>query len=62
MADRTLRVYLDGIPTGTVTQSAHGALRFTYDDEYLERPDPTPLSLSFPIVESASGQGYSVLP
>lgn len=52
MADRTLRIYLDGIPTGTVTQSAHGALRFTYDDEYAGQADPTPLSLSLPILSN----------
>lgn len=52
MADRALRIYLDGIPTGTVTQSAHGALSFTYDDEYTERADPTPLSLSLPILSN----------
>ncbi|TGB44659.1 type II toxin-antitoxin system HipA family toxin [Mycolicibacterium peregrinum] len=52
MADRALRIYLDGIPTGTVTQSAHGALSFTYDDEYAERADPTPLSLSLPVVSN----------
>ncbi|OBB25343.1 hypothetical protein A5792_28570 [Mycolicibacterium peregrinum] len=52
MADRALRIYLDGIPTGTVTQSAHGALSFTYDDEYTERADPTPLSLSLPVVSN----------
>lgn len=52
MADRALRIYLDGIPTGTVTQSAHGALGFTYDDEYAERADPTPLSLSLPVVSN----------
>lgn len=52
MADRALRIYLDGIPTGTVTQSAHGALSFTYDDEYAARDDPTPLSLSLPVVSN----------
>jgi HipA-like protein len=50
MADRTLRIYLDGIPTGTVTQSSHGSLAFAYDDEYLDQTDPTPLSLSLPVL------------
>ena len=50
MATRTLRVYLDGTPIGTVAQSSQGALSFSYDDEYLEQGDPTPLSLSLPVL------------
>src|SRR5689334_12632617 len=52
MAARTLRVYLDGTPTGTVTQSSGGALGFIYDDEYTDQADPTPLSLSMPILSN----------
>jgi serine/threonine-protein kinase HipA len=50
MADRTLRIYLDGTPTGTVTQSSSGSLAFTYDDEYIDQADPTPLSMSLPVL------------
>lgn len=50
MATRTLRVYLDGTPIGTAAQSSQGALSFSYDDEYLEQGDPTPLSLSLPVL------------
>ncbi|MDN4516694.1 MULTISPECIES: type II toxin-antitoxin system HipA family toxin [Mycolicibacterium] len=52
MATRTLRVYLDGTPIGTMTQSSHGALGFTYDGAYTGQDDPTPLSLSMPIPSS----------
>lgn len=47
---RNLRVYLDGTPVGTVMQSGQGALGFSYDSEYLDQPDPTPLSLSLPVL------------
>ncbi len=50
MAPRTLRVYLDGTPVGTLTQSSQGALGFSYDDGYADQPDPTPLSLSLPVL------------
>lgn len=52
MADRTLRIYLDGTPAGTVTQSSHGSLAFTYDDEYIDQTDPTPLSMSLPVLSN----------
>jgi serine/threonine-protein kinase HipA len=52
MATRTLRVYLDGTLIGTVTQSSQGALGFNYDDEYTTTVDPTPLSLSLPILSN----------
>ncbi|HMR49466.1 MAG TPA: type II toxin-antitoxin system HipA family toxin [Arachnia sp.] len=45
---KELRVYLDGVPVGVLTQTRQGALGFTYDDDYLARPQPTPLSLSMP--------------
>lgn len=50
MAPRTLRAYLDGTPIGTVTQSSHGALGFAYEDAYTGQAEPTPLSLSMPIL------------
>ncbi|AKS35867.1 type II toxin-antitoxin system HipA family toxin [Mycolicibacterium goodii] len=50
MAVRTLRVYLDGIPVGTLSQSSQGALSFGYDSDYVAQPDPTPLSLSMPLL------------
>jgi serine/threonine-protein kinase HipA len=40
MADRTLRIYLDGTPAGMVTQSSHRSLGFT-DDEDTVQADPT---------------------
>jgi serine/threonine-protein kinase HipA len=52
MVARNLRVYLDGTQVGTVTQSSQGALGFSYDDEYVEQPDPTPLSLSLPVLSN----------
>jgi serine/threonine-protein kinase HipA len=48
-ARRTLNAYLDGVPIGTIAQSAQGALSFTYDHDYLKKRDQTPLSLSLPI-------------
>lgn len=50
MAVRTLRVYLDGTPTGTLTQSNQGLLGFVYDERYVDQTDPTPLSLSLPVL------------
>jgi serine/threonine-protein kinase HipA len=52
MAARTLRVYLDGTLIGTATQSSQGSLGFSYDDEYTVTADPTPLSLSLPILSN----------
>ncbi|MEZ5086798.1 MAG: type II toxin-antitoxin system HipA family toxin [Tessaracoccus sp.] len=46
---RELRVYLDGVPIGILTQNNQGALGFGYHDDYLERSQPTPLSLSMPL-------------
>ena len=50
MAIRTLRVYLDGTPAGTLTQSTQGSLGFVYDERYVDQADPTPLSLSLPVL------------
>lgn len=52
MAARTLRVYLDGTLIGTATQSSQGSLGFNYDDEYIVMADPTPLSLSLPVLSN----------
>lgn len=52
MAARVLQVYLDGTPIGSVTQSSRGLLSFDYDDDYVVTPDPTPLSLSLPILSN----------
>lgn len=52
MAARTLRVYLDGTPIGTATQSSQGSLGFSYDDEYTVMADPTPVSLSLPVLSN----------
>lgn len=52
MAARTLQVYLDGTLIGTATQSSRGSLSFSYDDEYTVTADPTPLSLSLPILSN----------
>lgn len=49
MATRALRVFLDGTPVGTVAQSNQGSLSFSYEQEYIEQADPTPLSLSLPL-------------
>ena len=39
-----LRVFLSGVPCGTITENAHGALSFSYDESY----HGVPLSLSMP--------------
>ena len=44
-----LNVYLDGILAGRLAQASGGALSFSYDDLYLTRRVPTPLSLSMPL-------------
>lgn len=50
MATRELRVFLDGTAVGTVTQSQQGNLSFFYDNTYTDQADPTPLSLSLPML------------
>ncbi len=57
MPARSLRVYLDGTPLGTVEQSTQGALRLTYDHDYASNPDATPLSLSMPVT-APQGTGW----
>jgi serine/threonine-protein kinase HipA len=46
---RMLDVYLDGALTGAVTMSNAGALSFRYHEAHLDRPHPTPVSMSMPI-------------
>lgn len=48
MAD-ALVALIGGRPAGTITRTAGGRLRFTYDDAYRAHPDATPLSLSMPV-------------
>jgi len=43
-----LVVVLDDVIAGTLTRLPGGRLRFDYDDEYRERGNPTPLSVSMP--------------
>lgn len=43
-----LFVVLDGTVAGTVVRVRGGRLRFDYDEQYRQRPDATPLSLSMP--------------
>lgn len=50
MVARILKVYLDGMSAGTLTQSSGRALSFDYDDAYVAHPDQTPLSLSMPVL------------
>jgi serine/threonine-protein kinase HipA len=44
----SLVVLLDDTTAGVLTRLPGGRLRFDYDDNYLSRPSPTPLSVSMP--------------
>jgi serine/threonine-protein kinase HipA len=44
----SLVVLVDDAIAGTLTRQRRGRLRFDYDDEYRERPNATPLSVSMP--------------
>ena len=44
----SLGVLLDDAIAGTLTRLRGGRLRFDYDDDYRERPNATPLSVSMP--------------
>lgn len=44
-----LRVLIDEVEIGSVIQGAGGKLRFVYDDEWRNRIDAVPLSLSMPL-------------
>ncbi|MDR0284287.1 MAG: HipA domain-containing protein [Propionibacteriaceae bacterium] len=50
MAESTLNVFMDGIPTGQLHQTRTGDLRFRYDPGYRANPHATPLSLSMPLL------------
>lgn len=52
---KVLDVYLDGVFIGQAEQSPQGALSFTYDDEYRQQSDATPLSLSMPLAVQRHG-------
>jgi len=52
MVARALRVFLDGTSVGTVAQSDRGSLSFSYDTAYIDQADPTPLSLSLPVLSN----------
>jgi serine/threonine-protein kinase HipA len=43
---KVLEVVLDALHAGRLIQDTHGQLSFTYDDQYRQLDDPTPLSLS----------------
>jgi serine/threonine-protein kinase HipA len=46
----TLVVLIEDVVAGVVTRLAGGRLRFDYEEEYRERPEATPLSVSMPSV------------
>lgn len=48
----TLRVLLNGRLVGHLTREASGALRFTYDQSWLDWPHALPISLSLPLQEA----------
>lgn len=48
MSARELNVYLDGTPMGALVQTGRGDQQFFYEESYLSRANPTPLSLSMP--------------
>ncbi|WP_256840457.1 HipA N-terminal domain-containing protein [Ornithinimicrobium faecis] len=45
-----LRVFLDGVPAGTLSRVKGGRVTFDYDDRYRRSMNPTPLSLSMPLI------------
>lgn len=60
-AVRTLRIYLDGVPIGSVDQTPQGALSFVYDEEYAAQSAATPLSLSLPVASARHGARSSTV-
>jgi serine/threonine-protein kinase HipA len=44
-----LVLVIEGMRAGTLTQSRHGTLTLTYEDDYLSHKDATPLSVSMPL-------------
>ena len=55
--DRCLVVLLEGRRAGVVTMNTQGRLALSYDEDYLNTADPTPLSLSMPLVQPDHGDG-----
>jgi serine/threonine-protein kinase HipA len=55
--DRCLVVLLEGRRAGVVTMNTQGRLALSYDEDYLNTADPTPLSLSMPLVQPHHGDG-----
>ncbi|MCI1915240.1 MAG: HipA domain-containing protein [Bifidobacteriaceae bacterium] len=49
MSERILDAYLDGTFIGAFSLTLGGTLAFVYSDSYLNRENPTPLSLSMPL-------------
>lgn len=47
-ATKELTALLNGDVMGSLIQTAHGQVEFTYDDTWRRQPTPTPLSLSMP--------------
>lgn len=50
MTDKHLAVFLEGQLAGRLTQS-EGKLQFEYEESYRQSDDPTPISMSIPIVQ-----------
>ena len=44
-----LVLVVEGVRAGTLTQSRHGTLTLTYEDNYQRHPNATPLSVSMPL-------------
>jgi serine/threonine-protein kinase HipA len=51
----TLYILMNGIQVGRLEKIAYGALRFTYDTDWLKQPGARPVSLSLPL----TNQSYS---
>ena len=51
MPDKELLVYMDGVRAGAIRQTPQRNTTFSYDDEYRQRPDATPLSVSMPLTQ-----------
>lgn len=49
MNKRSGRVLLDGKPVGVVEELDEGKTQFSYDPQWLERPDAVPVSLTMPL-------------
>ncbi|MCW4385467.1 HipA domain-containing protein [Salinibacterium sp. SYSU T00001] len=52
MPAKELLAYMDGILAGRVAQSPQGNTTFTYDEDYRQSADATPLSLSMPLTRA----------